>query len=144
LVTMVRFTFYARGDPRITALHQTTLEVTREGVKSNYGDCIVATSSEVGLRELPEEFKRAARSEGAEMVLIIEAGGFVEKVRGTGHPYLTFTNESEMVVRKSRYVCGRTLMINSNKAAIDLDRKLVEQLKKQSTRVKIMLIVGEE
>ncbi|MBM5805500.1 MAG: DUF371 domain-containing protein [Candidatus Verstraetearchaeota archaeon] len=144
MVTMARFTFYARGDPRITALHPTTLEVTREEVKSGYGDCIVATSSEVGLRELPEELKRAARSGGAEMVLIIEAGGLVERVRGTGHSSLTFTNESEMVVRKSRYVCGRTLMINSDKAAIDLDRELVEQLKKQSTRVKITLFVGEE
>jgi len=144
LVAMARFTFYARGDPRITALHPTTLEITREDVKSDYGDCIIATSSEIGLRELPEEFKRAARSEGAKMALIIEAGGLVEKVRGTGHPSLTFTNESEMVVRKSRYVCGRTLMINSDRAAIDLDRALVEHLKKRDSRVKITLIVGEE
>jgi hypothetical protein len=141
---MARFTFYARGDPRITALHPTTLEITREDVKSDYGDCIVATLSEIGLRELPEELKRAVRSEGAKMSLIIESGGLVEKVRGTGHPSLTFTNESEMVVRKSRYVCGRTLMINSDKAAIDLDRALVEQLKKEGSRVKITLIVGEE
>jgi hypothetical protein len=141
---MTRFTFYARGDPRITALHDTTLEVTRGSVRSNYGDCVVATSSEVGLADLPAEVKNAARVEGAEITLIIEACGLVERIRGTGHPSLTFANEEEMVVRKSRYVCGRTLMINSDKAAIDLDRALVECLKRRDSRIKITLIVGEE
>jgi hypothetical protein len=139
---MVKFAFYARGDPRITALHPTTLEITREWVRSDYGDCIIATSAEVGLAGLPEELKRAAR-QGAEMVMIIEAGGLMEKVRGRGHPSLTFTSESEMVVRRSRYVCDRTLMVGSDKAAFDLDRALVEQLKKLGNRVKITLIVGE-
>ena len=143
MVTMVRFVFYARGDPRITALHPTTLEITREEIKSDYGDCVVATSAEVGLAGLPEELKRAAR-QGAEMVMMIEAGGLVERVRGRGHPSLTFSSESEMVLRRSQYVCERTLMVSSDKAAVDLERALVEQLKKQDNHIKITLIVGEE
>ena len=143
MVTMVRFVFYARGHPRITALHPTTLEVTKEEIKSDYGDCIVATSAEVGLAGLPEELKRAAR-QGAEMVMMIEAGGLVERVRGRGHPSLTFSSESEMVVRRSRYLCERTLMVSSDKAAVDLDRALVKQLKNPDNRIKITLIVGEE
>lgn len=143
MVNMVRFVFYARGNPRITALHPTTLEVTREEIKSDYGDCIVAASAEIGLAGLPEELKRAAR-QGAEMVMRIEAGGLVERIRGRGHPSLTFQSEGEMVVRKSQYVCKRTLMVHSDKAAVDLNRALVEKLKNPDNRIKITLIVGEE
>jgi hypothetical protein len=143
LVNMVRFVFYARGDPRITALHPTTLEVTKEGVKSDYGDCIVATSAEVGLANLPEELKHMAR-QGAGMVMVMEVGGRRERIHGKGHPSLTFQSEDEMVIRKSQYVCKRTLMVSSDKAAADLNRTLVEELKNPDNRIKITLIVGEE
>ena len=34
-----------------------------------------------------------------------------------------------MVVRKSRFTCERTLAISADKAACDLDRKLIERIK---------------
>jgi uncharacterized protein len=34
-----------------------------------------------------------------------------------------------MVVRKSGFISGRTLMIGADKAAADLDRRFVEKLK---------------
>jgi hypothetical protein len=35
-----------------------------------------------------------------------------------------------MVVRKSSFTSGRTLMIRADKAAADLDRRMIERLKR--------------
>jgi hypothetical protein len=51
------------------------------------------------------------------------------------------TDPADLVVRKSDYVCGRTLAILADKAAKDLSRKLVEKLRNPIQRVKITLMV---
>lgn len=141
LTSMANFVFYASGDPKISAQHPTTLEITKEDVKSKRGDCIVAARSSVGFRELPEEIKAAALK-GDTMTVVIEAAGHSERIKGRGSGALTFADEKEMVIRKSGYVCGRTLMINSDKAAVDLDRDLVEELKKGGCTVKVTISTG--
>lgn len=144
MVLMVRCSFLARGDPRITAEHRTTIEITREGIRSDAGDCIVATCAELGTAGLPEALKNAARVKGVPMALILEAEGLREVVTGIGDPSLIFSDEEEMVVRKSGYTCGRTLMIKSDKAAKDLDRRFVELLRRKGCTVKVTVTVGEK
>jgi hypothetical protein len=141
---MVRFSFKAWGDGKITARHRTTLEITKEGVKTGYGDCIVATRSEVGLRDLPDDLKKEAKTEGAVMNLILEAGGVTQLIRGRGSPTLTFESSHEMVVRKSGYVCGRTLIVHANRAAAELDKSFVELIRDGNRDIKITVVVGEE
>jgi hypothetical protein len=141
---MVRFTFKAWGDGKITAKHRTTLEITKDGVKTGYGDCIVATRSERGLRDLPDDLKVRARGEGAAMVLILEVGGVVQIVRGRGSPALSFESDHEMVIRKSGYICGRTLMVHANKAAAELDKGFVELAKDGNRYISITIVVDEE
>ncbi len=138
---MIEYTFGARGHPKISARHRTTLEITRDGEVTELGDCIVATSSEVGLAGLPSELKEAARREGSVIALEITAGGLTERITGRGHPSLTFTSGREMVARRSGYICGRTLMIRADKSARDLDRRVVEALRKPETRVRVTITV---
>jgi hypothetical protein len=45
-----------------------------------------------------------------------------------------------MVARTSPFECGRTLMVNSDKAASDLNRSFVEQLKEADVQVECELI----
>ena len=130
---MAEFTFSARGCARITALHETTLEITKEEVKTNRGSCIVATCADMGLSELSQELKDALRTDGAKIALIFEAGGITDTVNGYGYHGLSLTNSLEMVVRKSTFICGRTLMVGADKAACNLKRELVSALKKPDT-----------
>jgi hypothetical protein len=44
-----------------------------------------------------------------------------------------------MVIRKSDYVCSRTLAINADKAAVDLSKTIVAALKNREQNVKITL-----
>lgn len=138
---MLSFTFYAEGDRKITARHPTTLEITKDNVKTKKGDCIVATRATLGLAELPEEMKQALRRDGTKVTLWIESDGICDVVRGMGSARLTLESESEMVVRKSGYVCGRTLMVNSDKSASELRRDLVERIAKDGAKVRLTIEV---
>lgn len=137
----MKISFNAWGDRLITALHKTTMEITKHEVKSKRGDCIIATRSELTLRDLPIEFKERARDDKTSIGLLIEVGGIFEEVWGKGHPKLSFKSESDMVIRKSSFICDRTLMVHANKAAFDLNRELVDLLRNPDTRIKLTLII---
>ena len=137
----VTVVFFAYGHKNILATHKTTFEVTKEATLTKRGDCILAVESTVAAADLPPEFKEAARKEGARITVTIEAGEHKETVKAKGSPKLTFTHPTDLVVRKSGYVCGRTLAIRADKAASDFSRKLVEKLKDTNQEAKVTLAV---
>ena len=137
----VTVAFLARGHKNLRSTHKTTFEVTKEATLTRQGDCIVAVESTRAATDLPVEFKEAARKEGARITIMIEADELRETVKAKGSPKLQFTHPTDLVVRKSSYVCGRTLAIGADKAASDFSRKLVEKLKDPNQAVKVTLTV---
>jgi uncharacterized protein len=137
----VTVVFSARGHENVIATHKTTFEVTKEETLSKRGDCIVAVEATKAAVDLPAEFKEAARKEGAQITVTIQAGELKETVKANGSPHLQFTHPTDLVVRKSGYVCSRTLAIEADKAAIDFSRELIEKLKDHNQKVKVTLIV---
>lgn len=132
---------FAHGHENIQATHETTLEITKEPTLTKRGDCIIAVEATNGAADLPLEFKEAARKKGAQITITIEAGELKEIVRAKGSPRLLFTYPTDLVVRKTDYVCGRTLAITADKAASDLSRKLVEKIQDCNQRIRITLVV---
>jgi len=132
---------YARGHENIQSSNRTTFETTKETFLTKRGDCIIAVGANKGAADLNPRFKEAARNERARMTITIEAGDEVETVNAWGSHQLSFTHSADLVVRKSDYVCGRTLAIRADKAARDLSRKLVEKLRNPTQKVKITLTV---
>jgi hypothetical protein len=137
----VTVVFSARGHENVQSTHKTAFEVTMETTLTKRGDCIIAVEASKAAADLPFEFKEAARKEGARITVTIEAGELREIVKAKGSPQLQFTHPTDLVVRKSGYVCGRTLAIRADKAAIDFSRKLVEKLKDPNQEVKVTLAV---
>lgn len=132
---------FAHGHENIQATHETTLEITKEPTLTKRGDCIIAVEATNGAADLPLEFKEAARKKGAQITITIEAGELKEIVRAKGSPRLLFTHPTDLVVRKTDYVCGRTLAIAADKAASDLSRKLVEKIQDSNQGIRITLAV---
>lgn len=110
------------------ATHKSTIEITTEDLLTKRGDCIIAVSADRALCGLDEELKRGLRN-GRSVRITISCGGLSDTVVGCGDPRLTFKSDKSMVIRKSDFVCGRTLCVRADKAAADLDRRLVEKLK---------------
>jgi len=131
----------ACGHRNIRATHKSTLEITKDAELSKKGDCIVAVSASKALGDLSLDFKKHMCKENAKIIMLIEAGDVKDMVHAFGSPKLILTHPTDMVVRKSNYICSRTLAIQADKAACDLSRKLVEKLKNPKQTVKITLTV---
>jgi hypothetical protein len=63
---------------------------------------------------------------------------------GYGHPKLLLTNQSDMVFRKSEYICDRTIMIKCTKASKDINRELIEILKNRNNKMTIEIFEIED
>ncbi|MDI6690925.1 MAG: DUF371 domain-containing protein [Candidatus Bathyarchaeota archaeon] len=137
----IKEVIFAYGHENIQATHPTTLEITKEEKLSKKGDCIIAVSADKALADLNSEFKSFLRREKAKISLMVEAGEFADVVNAFGSPKLILAHPTDVVLRKSGYICSRTLAIQADKAAIDLSRKLVEKLKNPEQKVKITLTV---
>jgi len=113
-----------KGHPNITAKHATTIAFTRDKSITLRGDCFVAVCCGWSISSV---FLKRLRT--AEKVTVeIECLGEKDTITGSGHPDLTPT-EKDLVIRKSDWVDSRTLMINADKAAKDLNGGLVQALK---------------
>jgi hypothetical protein len=137
----LREVIFGFGHENMMATHKTTLEFTKDTHLSKKGDCIVAVAAGKALADLSAEFKEKLRKPHAKLVILIEAGGVIEQVNAHGSPQLILTHPTDMVVRKSDYVCSRTLAVHADKAAQDLSKALVEKLKNPEQKVKITLEV---
>jgi uncharacterized protein len=126
---MLSDTIHAKGHHNILATHKTTLQITKDDSISKRADCIIAVSADKSLSDLASDVKTALSSNTAKMRLTIKAGHLSEVITGFGSTNLSLSDTDDMVVRKSGFISGRTLMIGADKAARDLDRALVDKLK---------------
>jgi hypothetical protein len=131
----------ALGHELIRSTHRTTFEVTKDRTLTARGDCIIAVGADKGAADLSEDFKTLARRVDADVAITIQADGVAESIRAKGDPRLTFTDPEDIVVRKSTYICGRTVAVKADKAAADLSRKLIKKLTDPNQKVRITLTV---
>ena len=125
----MEFVIYAKGHPLIKATHKSTFEITKDNYLTERGDCIIGICATHSVKDLPKEIKERLKK-GEKILIILECEGEKDTVIAKGHPKLTFKSNNSIVIRKSSYVDDRTLAIYANKAAKDLNRKLIENLRK--------------
>ena len=108
---------------------------------SKNGDCIVAMASDKSVADLSIQFKEELRKPNAKLTVTIEAGDLIEEIKAFGSPKLCLCHPTDMVIRKSDYICNRTLAIYADKSSNDLPRALVERLQNPEQKVKVTLKV---
>ena len=119
---------YASGHENVSATHGSTFEVTSDDWLTPAGDCILAVEADAVPAAFDDDFVAACRSRDATVTATLRAGGHETVVEGRGHPDLTFDDDRSMVARTSTYVDDRTVMVDADAAAADLDRDLVGAL----------------
>jgi len=126
----------AWGHPNITATHRTTFEITKDEHLTKRGDCIVGVKADKNISEISDRIKEKLKENAlARIELVLPQYGLKEVVEGYGSSAMTFDHPTDIVVRKSSFVCGRTLLIKASKAARDLNREMVELLKDPATEL---------
>ena len=139
---MLREVIHCRGHENVRATHKSTLEFTKEDYLTPRGDCILCVEADRGINDLSEDFKEALKA-GKKLLIRIRVGDLVDEVLAKGSSELILNHDYSMVIRKSTYIDSRTLAINANKAARDIDRRIVELLRYPKTIAEIELIIPE-
>lgn len=136
----MKYTFIAQGHPNVTSRHKTTFEFTMDNEIGKTADCIIGVSSKIKLEDFPLELQRAIKNENTQIRILLETENAEDEIKGYGHPELTLDHPTDMVARKSQFKCSRTLMIGADKAACDLKKELVNDLKAgKSLKITIMI-----
>lgn len=139
---MMREIIHCYGHENVKATHKSTLEITKEDFLTPRGDCIICIKADKSLKELNEEFKRALKS-GKKVRIRIIVDDLVDEIMASGDGRLTFESDVSMVIRKSTHIDGRTLAIKANKAAKDIDRRIIEKLKNPNQKAIIELTIDD-
>ena len=137
----MNFKIKAKGHENVLSLHKSTFEITKDKDLSLAGDCIIGLDIDKSMDDFPEEFKEKLANDDTKVIVELKTPNASDTIEGYGHHDLTLSHPTDIVCRKSTFVCSRTLMIKSNKAAIDLNRDLIKDLANgESMDVNIELI----
>jgi hypothetical protein len=129
------------GHENIQATHPTTLMITKDVHLSKTGDCIVAVATNKSLNKLSSQFKNELRKLNSKLTIVIEADNLTQKITACGSPKLLLTHPTDIVIRKSNYICNRTIAIQADKASNDLPRIFIDKLRDPKQKIKITLSV---
>ena len=131
----MQYKFSAYGHHNMLATHKTTLEFTKEAELTLKGDCIVGVKADFELSEL----KKFIKSSNAKKITIIISINekIQEKINAELNP--NFNSNRELVIRKTDFVSERTFAVKADKAAFELSRELVKEMKKPETMASVAI-----
>ena len=128
---------YANGHKNISCRHKSTIEVTKKKNLSKRGDCILAVGASKGCYDLNNDLKTQIWK-GSKISVIIKVGIIKDSLFGFGSEKLKLLNKSDIVFRKSDYICDRTVLINCNKASSQINKKIIKSLIDPQTHVELI------
>lgn len=130
------------GHKNIRSLHSRTIEITKDPNLTLNGDCIIGVSATKSCSDLTSTMKNKIRKNQSivEIDLIVEP--FSIKIHGIGNDNLLLTHLHDIVLRKSNFICDRTLCLSCNVSAIQIPRKMIDLLKDPSK--KGLFVIGVE
>ena len=123
------FKIRTKGHKNVTSHHKSTFEITKDVEIGPTADCIIGTDMDKSMLDFPQEFKDMIANSNTKISVVLDTEKGHDEINGYGHEDLTLTHPTDIVCRTSDYTCSRTLMIRADKAARDLDEKLIEDLK---------------
>ena len=131
-----------KGHPNIQSLHSRTIEITKDKELTLRGDCIIGVNANKSCKDLSDKIKEKIKKNHSNMEIELIVEPFSIVITGSGHNDLLLTNSKDIVLRKSKFICDRTLSISCDYSSLQIPREIVESLK-YSSKIGIMLIKVE-
>lgn len=130
----MRFEIQFSGNKNIRSNHPKTIEITKESHLTPKGDCIVGINATSSCADLPQELKDKLKVSDTKVTFSINVGEYEFTIHGRGHPDLILTHSEDIVIRKSDFICPRTLAVKCDKASDLLPREMVSLLQDPKTK----------
>ena len=128
---------YASGHKNVSCRHKSTIEITKRENLSKRGDCILAVRASKGCYDLNYDLKTQIWK-GSKIKVTIKVGTIKDSLFGFGSEKLKLFNKSDIVFRTSDYICGRTALINCNKASYQINKEIINALIDPQTHVELI------
>ncbi len=116
------------GHKNIRSLHPKTIEITKDSHLTSRGDCIVGVNATCGCKDIPSILKKKLKDPNSTIKFSINVNDYSFKFSGKGQKNLLLTHSDDIVIRKSNFVCPRTLAVSCNKASDSIPRKIIQLL----------------
>lgn len=128
------------GHKNVLSLHPRTLEITKDPHLTLNGDCIIGVKANKACHDIRADLKQKLRTKNAhiEFELIVEP--YAISISGIGNSELSLDHKHDVVLRKSKFICNRTICLNSSLAAIDIPRQMVDLLKDPEKEASIRIM----
>jgi hypothetical protein len=123
-----RETVRCNGHPLVRGTHPTTFEVTKEDHLTAAGDCIIGIAADKGAADLAPAFRQALAQDGAGLVTRLFCDRFTVEIHARGSVKMTLAHPTDLVWRRSGFICSRTVGIHADFAAATLPRELIAAL----------------
>ena len=123
-----------QGHKNVLSLHSRTIEITKDEHLTLRGDCIIGVKANKACADLDESFKHRLKSNSSivRIEIMVRDESFV--ILGMGDERLSMLNAHEIVIRRTNFVCPRTMSVLCDKASSDVPRILVKMLQDQETK----------
>lgn len=116
------------GHPNIQGLHSKAIEITKDNHLSPRGDCIIGVRASKGCHDLDPALKSKLRQKTTLIRIDIIVDGKSFSLSGKGDDRISLTDKNDVVIRKTDFVCPRTLSVKCDKASSDIPRDMIELL----------------
>jgi uncharacterized protein len=122
------------GHPNVQSFHGRTVEITKAAHLTLKGDCIIGVRATKACVDIDPRIKNKLMKNESYVKVEVVVGNDVYAIIGSGDERLTLKNTHDIVIRKTNFICPRTLSIRCDKASSDIPRRMVEQLKNPHTK----------
>ena len=116
------------GHPNVQSLHGKTVEITKDAHLTLRGDCIIGVRASKACVDLDETLRKRLCSSGSVVKIEVMVGSESFVINGMGDERLTLQNPHDIVIRKTSFVCPRTMSIKCDRSSSDLPRQMVRML----------------
>ena len=129
------------GHENILSNHQKTIEITKESNLTPSGDCIIGVNASASCADLPTYLKEKLQDPNSKVHFLIKVGKYEFTLEGKGHENLILTHHEDIVIRKSDFVCPRTLAVKCNKASNLIPRDMIKLLQDPKTKGTLTIMI---
>ena len=137
----MEFEIQFSGHENIRSNHQRTIEITKESHLTPSGDCIIGVNASASCADLPHLLKKKLQNPNSKVTFSIKVGKHEFNVEGRGHQNLILTHLEDIVIRKSDFVCPRTLAVKCDKSSDLIPREMILLLQNPKTQGTFTIII---
>ena len=122
------------GHENIRSNHKKTIEITKDSELTPSGDCIIGVNASHACIDLPDALKEELCNPNSKISFTFTVKPYYFTVNGNGHDGLTLSHKKDIVLRRSNFVCSRTMAVGCNKSSDLVPREMIRLLQNPHTK----------